>query len=64
MKKEYKAPIINKVMACTDDPFMKASNPGHQSGDIFDGTHIGSGTGQDGDEGYSKTSGRFWDDEY
>ena len=64
MKKVYKTPLVNKVMVCTDDPFMKASKPGHQSGDIFDGTEIGSGTGTGGDYGDAKRNGRFWDDEY
>lgn len=64
MKKIYKTPSISTVSINSEDEFMKASKPGHQSADIFDGTEVTPGTGQGGDHGDAKGTGRFWDDEY
>lgn len=63
MKKRYIAPSISTVNVYSEDEFMKASKPGHQSADIFDGTEVTPGTGQGGDHGDAKGTGRFWDDE-
>ena len=63
MKKIYKTPELSKVNLYSEDSFLTASKDPHQSGSIYDGTEIGSGTGTSGDHSDAKTSGRFWDDE-